>query len=84
MNNNIIYKIVKLFYYAIILFMVLSFILLISGCQSKSTGRLYQENYDGNCFRPEITWSEMSLCLKTDRDKEWQQNLLANELSKSF
>ncbi len=58
--------------------------LMLAGCWNHtSNGYLYQEDYDGNCFRPEITWSEMSICLKNDRDKEWQQNHLTNNLSKS-
>lgn len=58
--------------------------LMLTGCWSHTSNRyFYQEDYDGNCFRPEITWSEMSMCLKNDRDKEWQQNHLTNNLSKS-
>lgn len=68
----------------ILLLIIIFFVCMLAGCwHSNSTGYLYQEDYDGNCFRPGITWSEMSLCLKTDRDKEWQQNHLTNDLSKS-
>ena len=68
-----------------LLIILIFFALMLSGCwwKSSSSGWLYQEDYDGNCFRPGITWSEMSLCLKTDRDKEWEQNHLTNDLSKS-
>lgn len=67
-----------------LLIIVIFFALMLTGCwQTTSNGWLYQEDYDGNCFRPGVTWSEMSLCLKNDRDKEWQQNHLTNDLSKS-
>lgn len=61
----------------------LLFGLMLTGCFNTQSNRtLYQENYDGNCFRDGITWSEMSFCLKNDRDKEWEQNELTNELAK--
>lgn len=62
---------------------LLVFVLILTGCfKTNSNTSLYQEDYDGNCFRPKITWSEMALCLKTDRDKEWEQNKLANNIAK--
>ena len=76
---------IKFFSKIIIILLLLFVILLLVSCNnSNNNSWLYQEDYDGNCFRPEITWSEMSLCLKNDRDKEWQQNHLTNEFSKSF
>ena len=63
--------------------LILLIVILLSGCFCKpsSTALLYQEDFDGNCFRAGITWSEMALCLKNDRDKEWKQNSLANNLN---
>jgi hypothetical protein len=59
--------------------------LFLAGCSNSTipNSNLYQEDYDGNCFRPQITWSDMSLCLKHDRDKEWEQNHLTNTINKS-
>ena len=62
--------------------LILVLVIFLTGCFNKGSSNavLYQEDFDGNCFRAGITWSEMALCLKNDRDKEWQQNHLANNL----
>ncbi len=63
-------------------FLLLLPLLLIIGCtKTEYVNSLYQEDYDGNCFVENITWSEMSLCLKNDRDKEWAQNKIVNNLN---
>lgn len=63
---------------------ILSFTcLVLSGCFSDTiihTNRLYQTDYDYQCFSGNKTWSEIVICLDTENKAEKAQNKVTNDL----
>lgn len=66
--------------------MVLISLFLISLCLTGCSGTIinsnpyYQTNYDDNCIRNGVTWSELVLCQQKNLEQEWSQNNITNEL----
>lgn len=57
--------------------------LMLSGCFSNTvihTNRLYQTDYDYQCFSGNKTWSEMVICLNTQNQAERAQNKVTNDI----
>lgn len=54
----------------------------LSGCFSDTvihTNRLYQTDYDYQCFSGNKTWSEIVVCLDTQNQAERVQNKITND-----
>lgn len=57
--------------------------LMLSGCFSDTvihTNRLYQTDYDYQCFSGNKTWSEIVICLDTQNQAERAQNKVTNDI----
>lgn len=57
--------------------------IVLSGCFSDTvirTNRLYQTDYDYQCFSGNETWSEMVVCLNTQNQAERAQNKITNDI----
>ena len=55
----------------------------LSGCFSDTvihTNRLYQTDYDYQCFSGNKTWSEIVVCLNIQNQAERAQNKVTNEM----
>ena len=55
---------------------------LLSGCFNNTTiqtNRLYQTDYDYQCFSGNKTWSEIVICLDTQNQAERAQNKVTND-----
>lgn len=56
---------------------------LLSGCFNNTTihtNRLYQTDYDYQCFSGNKTWSEIVICLDTQNQAERAQNKVTNDI----
>lgn len=57
--------------------------LILSGCFNNTTiqtNRLYQTDYDYQCFTGNKTWSEIVICLDTQNQAERAQNKVTNDI----
>ena len=57
--------------------------IVLSGCFSDTvihTNRLYQTDYDYQCFSGNKTWSEIVVCLNTQNQAERAQNKVTNDI----
>lgn len=55
---------------------------MLSGCFNNTTiqtNRLYQTDYDYQCFSGNKTWSEIVICLNTQNQAERAQNKVTND-----
>ena len=57
--------------------------IVLSGCFGDTvipTNRLYQTDYDYQCFSGSETWSEIVVCLNTQNQAERAQNKVTNDI----
>lgn len=61
--------------------------LILCGCFNNTTiqtNRLYQTDYDYQCFSGNKTWSELVICLNTQNKAERAQNKITNAILDNY